>query len=102
MAGASEIDYSEIKEITQKAKSKNNQMIDQPKELFHQSSFKSVPGEAVKNSFPVPLQKVSSANEVYSQSESMMDEEDGDKRKQYELIIQQYDGPQTSFYSVKE
>ena len=32
----------------------------------------------------------------------MMDEEDGEKHKEYELIIQQYDGPQTSFYSVKE
>lgn len=31
-----------------------------------------------------------------------MDEEDGEKHKEYELIIQQYDGPQTSFYSVKE
>lgn len=31
-----------------------------------------------------------------------MDEEDEEKRKQFELIIQQYDGPQNSFYSVKE
>lgn len=32
----------------------------------------------------------------------MIDEDDEEKRKEYELVIQQYDGPQTSFYSVKE
>ena len=54
MAGASEIDYAEIKEITQKAKNKSSQMVEECKELVHQSSFKSVPGEAVKPTFPVP------------------------------------------------
>jgi hypothetical protein len=31
----------------------------------------------------------------------MLLEEEGSKRKEYELIIQQTDGPQTSFFSVK-
>lgn len=32
----------------------------------------------------------------------MMQGEEEEGTKEYELIIQQYDGPQTSFYSVKE
>lgn len=32
----------------------------------------------------------------------MIDEDEENKKKEYELIIQQSDGPQTSFFSVKE
>lgn len=32
----------------------------------------------------------------------MAEEGDQEKKKQFQLIIQQYDGPQSSFFSVKE
>ena len=77
-------------------------MIDEASELYRQSSYKSVPENSIKPTFPVPMQKAVSTNEQYKETDSMMDEEEGDRTKEYELIIQQYDGPQTSFYSVKE
>lgn len=41
--------------------------------------------------------------ENYDQEGSaMVDEQEENKKKEYELIIQQSDGPQTSFFSVKE
>lgn len=60
MAGASEIDYGEIKEITQKSKNKQgpSPFMDEPKELYKQSSFKSVPGgDSIKPSGQLNLQK---------------------------------------------
>jgi pSer/pThr/pTyr-binding forkhead associated (FHA) protein len=40
--------------------------------------------------------------EPMEQEHEMMDESESEKKKEFELIIQQYDGPQTSFFSVKE
>lgn len=104
MAGAAEIDYGEIREITQKSKNKQYPLpfLQQPKELNKQSSFKSVPGEAIKPPGPASLHKVVSCGDTHKETDVMVDEDDEDKRKQFELIIQQYDGPQNSFYSVKE
>lgn len=84
MAGASEIDYGEIKQITQKSKNKQgpSPFIDEPKELFKQSSFKSVPGggESTKASGP-SLQKVVSCGESQKPSDPMIDEDEESKRK---------------------
>lgn len=52
-------------------------------------------------SFPIPIKDME--KEGYEEKESeMIDEEEQNKKKEYELIIQQTDGPQTSFFSVKE
>lgn len=89
MAGAAEIDYGEIKEITQKSKNKQYPLpfLQQPKELNKQSSFKSVPGEAIKPPGASSLHKVVSCGDTHKETESMVDQDDEQKRKQFELII---------------
>lgn len=63
MAGATETSYGEVKDITEK--SKNKFVSIEHKQLYRQSSFKSVPGESFKNiNHPLALHKAVSCGDT--------------------------------------
>ena len=71
--------------------------------LEEKSSFKSETNKNIPGLIPVQiLENQNNAKEEVKDMEKMQDEDEENKKKEYELVIHQYDGPQTSFFSVKE
>ena len=68
------------------------------KSSFKSATNKNIPGIVGMN---VIENKPPEIEQMEEESE-MINEDDENKKKEYELIIHQSDGPQTSFFSVKE
>lgn len=92
--------FQELREITQKPKMNLPFTSLEAKSSFKSSTNKNIPTIVGANVVEEPkiVQK-----EDMEEADAMVDEDDEDnKKKEYELIIHQSDGPQTSFFSVKE
>jgi hypothetical protein len=88
----------DLREVTQKPRvNEGLYAMADSKGNFKQLTNKNIPSLAL-SVIPPQLEE----KEMYEEEVSaMVDEDEENKKKEYELIIQQSDGPQTSFFSVK-
>lgn len=71
-------------------------------EMAVESTFKASPSAVPVMAMPPPPMAPVAVDPAGEEDSAMVEEEEENRMREYELIIQQSDGPQTAFFSVKE